>query len=76
MKQSYPSDEEISRTQNINKKFNVKNGQELTMLYLKLDVLQLANVFEKFVEKSTLMYNINFCVVTLYLVIHGKLKST
>ena len=29
------------------------------MLYLKLDVLQLADVFENFVEKSTLMYGIN-----------------
>ena len=29
------------------------------MLYLKMDVLQLADVFENFVEKSTLMYGIN-----------------
>ena len=29
------------------------------MLYLKMDVLQLADVFENFVEKSTLEYGIN-----------------
>ena len=58
-KQAYPSDEEINRTQEIIKKFNVKNGQELTMLYLKMDVLQLADVFEHFVEKATLEYSIN-----------------
>ena len=45
LKQTTPADEEINRTQEINKKFNVKNGQELTMTYLKMDVLQLADVF-------------------------------
>ena len=33
LKQTTPPDEEINRTQEIIKKFNVKNGQELTMLY-------------------------------------------
>ena len=59
LKQTTPPDEEINRTQEIIKKFNVKNGQELTELYLKMDVLQLAEVFENFVEKTTLEYNIN-----------------
>ena len=59
LKQTTPPDEEISRTQEIIKKFNVKNGQELTMIYLKMDVLQLADVFENFVEKATLEYSIN-----------------
>ena len=31
----------------------------LTILYLEMDVLQLADVFENFVEKSTLKYGIN-----------------
>ena len=32
LKQTTPPDEEINRTQEIIKKFNVKNGQELTEL--------------------------------------------
>ena len=58
-KQTTPPDEEINRTQGIIKKFNVKKGQEIIMLYLKMDVLQLADVFENFVEKATLEYSIN-----------------
>ena len=74
LKQTTPPDEEINRTQEIIKKFNVKNGQVLTMLYLKMDVLQLADVFENFVEKATLE-KATSAVFTpiLYLVIHGKL---
>ena len=58
LKQRTPPDEEINRTQEIIKKFNVKNGQNLTMLYLKMDVLQLVDVFENYVEKATLEYSI------------------
>ena len=54
LKQTTPPDEEINRTQKV-----VKNGQELTMLYLEKDVLQLADVFENFVGKATLDYGIN-----------------
>ena len=59
LKQTTPPDEEINRTQDIIKKYDLKNGQELTMLYLKMDVLQLADVFENFVAKATLEYGIN-----------------
>ena len=59
LKQETTPDEEINRTQAIDKKFNTKNGQELTMLNLKMDVLQIADVFENFVETSTLMYGDN-----------------
>ena len=59
LKQTTPPYEEINRTQDIIKKFNVKNGQEITMIYIKMDVLQLADVFEDFVEKATLEYSIN-----------------
>ena len=53
LKQSHPSDEEINRTKGIIKKFDIKNGQELTMFCLQMDVLQIADVFENFVESST-----------------------
>ena len=57
--QSYPSDDDIKRTQELIDKNNITTGQELTMLYLKMDVLQLADVFENFVESSTREYKIN-----------------
>ena len=57
--QFYPSDDDIKRTQELIDKNKIKNGRELTMLYLKMDVLQLADVFENFVEGSTREYKIN-----------------
>ena len=57
--QSYPSDDDIKRTQDIIDKNKIENGRELTMLYLKMDVLQLADVFENFVKSSTREYKIN-----------------
>ena len=57
--QSYPSDDDIKRTRQLIDKYNTTTGQEITMLYLKMDVLQLADVFEIFVESSTREYKIN-----------------
>ena len=57
--QSYPSDDDIKRTQELIDKNKIENGRELTMLYLKMDVLQLADVFENCVESSTREYKIN-----------------
>ena len=57
--QFYPSDDDIKRTQELIEKYKIRNGQELAMLYLKMDVLQLADVFENFVESSTREYKIN-----------------
>ena len=56
--QSYPSDDDIKRTQELIDKNKIENGRELTMLYLKMDVLQLADVFENFVKSSTREYKI------------------
>ena len=57
--QSYPCDDDIKRTQQLIDKYNITTPQQLTMLYSKMDVLQLTGVFENFVETSTLMYGIN-----------------
>ena len=59
-----PDDEEIQRTMDIIEKFNIKNGEELTEIYFKSDVLLLACVFEKFIKISVYQYDINplYCV--------------
>ena len=57
--QSYPCEDDIKRTQQLIDTYNITTAQELTMLYLKMDVLQLTDEFENFVETSTLMYGIN-----------------
>ena len=60
----YPDDDEIERTKEIMKLFNIKDGGELTKLYCKSDVVLLADVFEKFVKVSTEEYKINplYCI--------------
>ena len=64
LKNDYPDDEEIERTKEIIKLFNIKDGEELTKLYCKSDVILLADVFEKFVKVSFEEYGINplYCV--------------
>ena len=64
LKNSYPDDEEIARTKEIVELFDIKNGEELTRLYCKSDVILLADVFEKFVKVSTEEYGYNplYCV--------------
>ena len=59
LKHDYPDDEEIERTKQIIKLFNIKSGKELTNLYLKSDANLLADVFEKVVKISTEEYGIN-----------------
>ena len=51
--QSYPCDDDLKRTQQLIDKCNITTPQQLTMLYLKMDVLQITVVFENFVESST-----------------------
>ena len=57
-------DEEIQRTMDIIKGFNIKNREELTEICLKSDVLLLACVFEKFIKVSVNEFGINplYCV--------------
>ena len=64
LKNKCPDDKEIDRTREIIKKFNIKNGKELTELYLKSDVILLADVFEKFIKISVEEFGFNplYCV--------------
>ena len=64
LKNKSPDEKEIDRTKETIKKFNIKNGKELTELYLESDVILLADVFEKFIEISVEEYGINplYCV--------------
>ena len=64
LKNKCPDDEEIERTMDFFKKFNFKNGEELTQIYLKSDVVLLACVFEKFIKASVKEFGINplYCV--------------
>ena len=64
LKNKCPDDEEIQRTMDISKKFDIKIGEKLTQIYLKSDVILLACVFEKFTEVSVKECGINplYCV--------------
>ena len=52
LKKKCPSDDEIQRTRENYITFDNKNGEELTKLYLKSDVIFLADVFEKLIKTS------------------------
>ena len=64
LKNDYPDDDEIERTKEIIKLFDIKNREELTKLYCKSDVILLADVIEKFVKVSFEEYGIYplYCV--------------
>ena len=59
LKDECPDDEEIERTKENIKVFDIKNGEKLTKLYFKSDVILLADVIEKFVKVSFEEYGIN-----------------
>ena len=64
LKNKCPEDDEIARTKEITKLIDIKNGEELTKIYCKSDVVLLADIFEKFVKVSTEEYGFNplFCI--------------
>ena len=64
LKNKCPDDEEIQRTMDIINKFNIKNGEELTEIFLKSDILLLTCVFEKFIKVSFNEFEINplYCI--------------
>ena len=59
LKNKCPDDDEIERTMDIIRRFDIKSGEELTEVYLKSDVLLLTCVFEKFIKISVEEYKIN-----------------
>ena len=52
LKNKCPDDKKIDRTREIIKKFDIKDGKQLTELYCKNDVLSITCVFEKFIKVS------------------------
>ena len=59
LKNRYPDDKEIKRTKEIIERFNIKNGEKLTEIYLKSDVLLVTCVFEKYKKVSVNEHVIN-----------------
>ena len=64
LKNECADDDEIERTKQIIKLFDIKNAEELTKLYCKSDVILLADVIGKFVKISFEDFVINplYCV--------------
>ena len=62
-KNDYPIDKEMERTKEIIERFNIKNGEELTQINFKSDIILLTCVFEKFVKVSVNEFGFNpiFC---------------
>ena len=78
LKNDYPSDSEIERTKEIVELFNNKNGEELTKLYLKSDVILSADFFENFMKVSIEEFDNNplSCVTLPGYIYQCGLKNT
>ena len=70
--QSYPCDDDIKRTQQLIDKYNITTPQQLTMLYLKMDVLQLTDVLRTLCKHPLKSMASIHCTPSQLLGIHGK----
>ena len=70
--QSYLCDDDIKRTQQLIDKYNITTPQQLTMLYLKMDVLQLTDILENFVKHPLKSKASIHSIPSQLLGIHGK----
>ena len=73
LKQSYPDFEEKIRTQAIIVKNKITNIKELTMLYLKNDVLLLTDIFQNYIDTCKKAYGINPLYSLVHHHLHGEL---
>ena len=73
-----PDAEEIERTREIIKRFNIKNGEEIIQIYFKNDLLLLICLIEKFIKVSVNEFGSNplYCVSLHGYTWQGCLKYT
>ena len=72
LKNKYPRTEEIERATKIIELFDIKNGEEITKLILKTDVIFLTCVFEKFLELSINEFISKIFILCVYLDLLGS----
>ena len=68
----------MERLKQIIKIFDIKNGEKLTKLYLKSDVILLADVIEKIIKVSSEEFSVNplYCISLPGFTWQGSLKYT
>ena len=78
LKIDHLTDKQIKGTKDIIKRFNIKNGEELTQIKLKSDVFLLTCVFDKFAKMSSNEFgnNPSYCVSLPGYTWQGGLKLT
>ena len=59
LKNKSPDDNEVERTKQIIKIFDISNGEEITRFNMNSDIFLLADVLLKFIKVSTKCYGIN-----------------
>ena len=70
-KKACPSVEKLEITEEIIETLNFKNGEELSKLFLKSDVILLPEVFKFFLKYQLINLTLILCIVWVYLAILG-----